>query len=162
MIWPQEFGEKYDNLCAKLDALTQALHEFPRNDQTHSKQMREWEEFVLIDGGQTDGAGAATIGGSGSNLLPAANGWEARIHRVVVTVGGASAAATVANYVGSADPQNLFDFASAMFGNTPSRVVGGYIDGIYSEQGRHTTIVIAGAVAAQQVTVRVTGRRRQT
>ena len=160
MINPRDFGEKYDNLCEKLDALTTALHEFPRNDQQHAPKLREWEPFVLIDGGQTDGTGAATVGGAGSNLVPAINGWEGYVHRVSVTVAGASSAATVANYNGAADPQNLFDFASAMFGNTPSRVIGGYIHGEYFRDGRPASIVIAGAVATSQVTVRIEGVRR--
>lgn len=152
---------KYDTLCEKLDALTTALHEFPRNEQQHSPAYREWEPFLIVDGGITDGSGNLTIGGSASALQPAPNGWEAYIHRVSVTVQGASSAATVANYIGGVDPQNLFDWNSGMFGNSPSRVVGGYIHGIYCSQARHVNIVIAGAVATQGVIVRVEGRRRQ-
>lgn len=156
-----EWADRCDKLQASLDNLTTALAEFPRAEQQHSKQLREWEPFELIDGGTTDGSGNCTVGGGGSNLLPAANGWEAYIHRVSVTVQGASAAATVANYAGGASDQNLFDFANAMLGNSPSRIVGGYIHGVYSAQGKHATIVVAGAAASSGVIVRIEGRRRQ-
>lgn len=155
------WDERYDNVCSKLDAIVDALHEFPRNDQQHSRAYKEWEPFRLIDGATTDGSGNATIGGGSSALLPAANGWEAYVHRVSVTVQGASAAATVSNYVGGAGDQNLFDYANAMLGNSPSRIVGGYIHGVYCNPSQHLTIVIAGAVATQGVVVRVEGRRRQ-
>ncbi len=47
-----------------------------------------------------------------------------------------------------------------MFGGSPSRLVGGYVDGIYFA-GEECHIVIAGAVAAQGTVVRIEGRRRQ-
>lgn len=154
--------EQYDDICKRLDALTQALHEFPRTDQEHSKGYREWERFALIDGGQTTAAGGLTVGGSGSNLRPAATGWEAYLTSIAVTVQGASAAATVTNYNGDVSDQNLFDYANSMLGNSPSRIVAFYDpEVIYVEPGDAINIVIAGAVASQNVTVRVCGKRRQ-
>ena len=72
------------------------------------------------------------------------------------------AAATVTNYNGEPGEQNLFDYANAMLGNTPSRLVAFYDrETVYVEQGDAITIVIAGAVATQPVFVRVCGKRRQ-
>jgi hypothetical protein len=156
--------EKYDTLCTKLDALTDALHTFPRSDQqTHSKQEREWQRFAMIDGGKTDGSGNLTVGGGGTNLIPAPNGWEAFITSIAVTVTGASAAATVTNYNGEVSDANLLDFASAMLGNSPSRIIAFYdFEVVYCEQADPLSIVVAGAVASANVTVRVCGKRRQT
>lgn len=152
---------KYADLCERLDALTSALHEFPRTDQLHSPQYREWERFVLLDGATTDAQGGATVGGTGSNLRPCAVGWEAYLTSVAVSVGGASSAATVTNYNGPVDPQNLFDYANSILGSTPSMIVAFYdVETVYVEPGDALNIVVAGAVATQQVTVRVAGKRR--
>lgn len=156
-----EWQAKLDTLLVQMDALTGALRDFPRGDQQHSKANREWEPFVLLDGGTTSAAGLATIGGQGSNLIPAATGWEAYVHRVAVTVQGASSAATVANYHGEVGDQNLFDWSAGMFGNTPSRVVADYSSPVFFTQGSPLTVVVTGAVATQGVVIRVEGRRRQ-
>lgn len=156
----KELNDKYDNLCGKLEDLTSALHTFPRTDQQHSPQMREWEPFLLIDGGVTDGSGNATVGTTAS-LVCAANGWEAYVHRVSVTVQGASSTATVSNYIGGVSDQRLFDYANNMLGNSPSKLVGGYTHGVYVQQTQHVTVVITGAAATSGVVVRVEGRRRQ-
>jgi hypothetical protein len=76
-------------------------------------------------------------------------------------VSGASAAATVVNYNGEVSDLNLFDYANAMLGNTPSRIVAFYDrETVYVEQGDAITIVVAGAVSTANVTVRVAGKRR--
>lgn len=155
-----EIRGAHRELCDRMDALTTALHTFKQSDQQPSPQLREWEPFVVIDGGTTDANGAATVGSSASTVV-AANGWEGYVHRVSVTVAGASAAASVANYRGGVDPRNLFDFSPNLYGNTPSRIVGGYIHGVYFNDNQHVTVVVAGAVASQSVTLRVEGRRRQ-
>lgn len=156
--------EKYDGLCSRLDELNTNLREFPRADvQQHSKMLREWERFALIDGGQASNTGALTVGGGGTNLIPAPNGWEAYITSIAVTVSGASAAATVTNYNGEVADTNLFDYANAMLGNSPSRIVAFYDrEVVYCEQGDPINIVVAGAVATANVTVRVCGKRRTT
>lgn len=155
--------ERADELCRQLDELNRNLREFPRNEQQHAPQYKEWERFALIDGGLTSAGGALTVGGGGANLRPCPTGWEAYITSVAVTVGGASSAATVANFNGESDPQNLFDYANTMLGSSPSRIVAFYDpETVYVEQGDPLTIVIAGAVASQAVTVRVTGKRRMT
>lgn len=154
--------DNIDGLRTDVRALTAALGEFPRGPQQHSPQLREWERFALIDGGTTSGSGGVTIGQSQSNLRPAANGFEAYLTSVAVTVGGASAAATVTNYNGEVDPTNLFDYANAMLGNSPSRIIAFYDEEtIYVEQNDAISIVIAGAAASVQVWVRVCGKRRQ-
>ena len=156
-----EWSAKIDRLCEQLDELNTQLREFPRGDQQHAPMMREWERFALIDGGTTSGAGGLTVGTGSSNLRPCPTGWEAYVTSVAVTVTGASAAATVTNYNGEVSDSNLFDYANAMLGNTPSRIVGFYDEGtVYVEQGDALTIVVAGAVATQNVTVRVCGKRR--
>jgi hypothetical protein len=155
-----EASARVDLLCERLDALNRSLLEFPRTDQQHSPAEREWQRFVLTDGGIASAAGALTVGGGGSNLIPAPNGWEAYITSVAVTVSGASAAATVVNYNSDL---NLFDYANALLGNSPSRIVAFYDqETVYCEQGDPLNIVIAGAVANAAVFVRVAGKRRMT
>lgn len=153
---------EYEELCRSMEALTAALRDFPRTDQEHSRGYREWERFALIDGGQATAGGALTVGTAQSNLRPCQTGWEAYLTSVAVTVSGASAAATVANYNGEVNDQNLFDYANSMLGNSPSRIVALYDpEVVYIEAGDAISIVIAGAVASANVTVRVCGKRRQ-
>ncbi len=153
--------DRADRLCAQLDELNEQLRTFPRNDQQRSPQLREWERFALIDGGQATAGGALTVGGAGSNLRPAPNGWEAYVHSVAVTVSGASATATVTNYNGDVADGNLFDYANAMLGSSPSRIIAFYdLEQVYVETGDAISIVVASAAASAAVTVRVTGRRR--
>ena len=69
----------------------------------------------------------------------------------------------VTNYNGEISEQNLFDYANAMLGNTPSRIVAFYDwETVYVEQGDPINIVIAGAAASTSAFVRVCGKRRQT
>lgn len=157
------FDKEYNELCSKLDAQTAAIEHVGKliqSDQEHSRRQREWQPFVLTDAGTTDANGAATVGGDGSYLVPAPNGWEARVHRIVVTVHGASAAATVTTYHGAASDTSLFDFAQAMLGNTPSRQIADYNSPVYFAAGESISVVIGGAVATQAVVVRVEGLRR--
>lgn len=161
-----DFGgwtERYDALCAQLDELNRNLREFPRSDQEqHSRQEREWQRFILRDGAACVN-GTATVGGGQSNFRPAPNGWEAYVTSVAVTVSGASAAATVANYIGGVDDMNLFDYANQMLGNSPSRVVGFYdFEVVHFEPNQVMSVVVAGAVSTANVIVRVMGKRRQT
>ena len=158
-VWQDNIDGLRDDLQANTKALGEA---FPKGDQRHSRQEREWERFALIDGGQCSAAGALTVGTASSNLRPCANGWEAYITSIAITVNGASAAATVTNYNGEVDPQNLFDYAAALLGNTPSQIIAFYDpETVYVETGDAISIVIAGAVANAGVTVRVAGKRRQ-
>lgn len=154
-------NEKYEGLCTRLDELTVALNSFPRSEQQHSPQLREWERFVLFDGGVCVG-GAVTVGGNDSNLTPAPNGWEAYVTSVAITLSGASAAATCAAYNGDLSDQNLFDYSPAFLGNTPSRLVSFYEpETLFSEQAESLTFDIAAAAATATCVVRVTGKRRQ-
>ena len=154
--------ERYDRLCGKLDDLTRALNDFPRSDQEHSVQYREWEPFVLVDAATLDGSGNGTIGGSGDTaLVPAGRGWEARLHYISLTVGGDSHAATYAAFNGSNDPLNLIDTVGALVGATPSRYVKEFTSGHYFRDAAHLTVVVASGVAEQQAIVRIEGYRRQ-
>ncbi len=158
-VWQGNIDGLRDDLQANTKALGEA---FPKGDQRHSRQEREWERFALIDGAALSASGGATIGTSQSNLRPCATGWEAYITSVAVTVTGASSAASVANYNGEVDATNLFDYANAMIGSSPSRIVAFYDpETVYVEQGDAISIVIAGGVSGAQATVRVTGKRRQ-
>ena len=155
--------ERADELCRQLDELNRNLREFPRNEQQHSRGYNEWERFALIDGGNASAGGALTIGGANTNLRPASNGWEAYVTSIAVTVSGASSGATVAVYNGDLADQNLVDYANAMFGSSPSRLVAFYDrETFYVEQGDCLTIVLASTAASATVTVRVAGKRRQT
>jgi hypothetical protein len=157
-----DLTERYDELYKELTELNSNLS-LLRSDTLHSRQLREWERFAMIDGGLTSGTGGLTVGGGNTNLRPCPNGWEAYITSVAVTISGASHAATMASYNGESDDQNLFDYASAFVGDTPSRLVAFYhLETIYVEQGDPVTFVIAGAVASQRVVVRVCGKRRMT
>lgn len=148
--------EKYQGICDRLDAIAAAVAGLPQSDQTHSIQYREWEPFMEADA-------AAAVSNTATVALRTANqGWEARVHRISVTAAGASAAATVAVYRGGVSDLNLVDFASAMFGNTPSRICGDYSSPIEFPAGGNITIVVAGNAGATDVcTVRVEGYRRQ-
>lgn len=157
----REWSDRCERLIGAIDTLNGTIHAFPAGDQQQSRQQREWEPFVLIDGGTTDSSGNATIGGGQSNLLPAATGWESWVERVAVTVQGASSAATVQNYHGGVADQNLFDAAGGMFGNSPSRIVADYNNPVYFVNGQHISIVVTGAAVSSGVVVRIEGKRRQ-
>ncbi len=159
-----DWQTRIDGLCEQLDELNRQLREFPRADvQRHSRQEREWERFVLTDGGQASAGGALTVGGGATGLVPAPNGWEAYVTSVAVTVSGSSAAATVASYFGEVSDLNLFDYASSLFGASPSRVVGFYDQETgYCEQSDPLSLVVTGAAANATVVVRVAGKRRMT
>lgn len=153
--------ERYDELCSKLDELNANLRDFPRADQQHAKQLREWERYVLTDGGVCT-ANAVDVGGEGSNLRPAPTGWEAYVTSIAITVSGASNGATAIIYNGNKSDINLVDIASAMFIGSPSRAVAFYDpETFYCEQGDTLTVSIGSAGAATStVIVRVTGKRR--
>lgn len=153
----KDWEERFNTLVASIDRLTDAtLRSFPANSQIPAPAS-EWEPFVLVDGGTTDGSGNLTVT---CGQPVASNGWEGYVGRVAVTVQGASSAATVANYHGSAADGNLFDFAGAMIGSSPSRIVADYNTPVYFRDGQHVTVVVTGAVASSGVIVRVEGRRR--
>lgn len=160
-----DWEQRYDQLCAKLDANTAALREltssFPRSDQQHSRQYREWERWQLMDGGAATAGGAITIGGAGTNLFPAANGWEAYITSVAISATGASSGGTVASYIGDVQEQNLFDYGSQLFGNSPSRLVAFYDqETVWVRPNEPLTFVFASLAASSEVFVKVTGKRR--
>ena len=156
-----ELHEKYDGLCDRLDRLTAALEAFPRNDQQHAPAYREWDRWTLYDGGQATAGGALTVGGSGTNLVPAPNGWEAYITSVVISATGASSAATVASYIGGNQEQNLFDYGNSLLGNSPSRLVAFYDqEVVWVRPGEALTFVFASLAASSEVFVKVTGKRR--
>ena len=157
-------NDKYDALFLEVQRIAEAAEkfEFPKSDQQHSPGYREWERFNLVDGGQCDGSGNLTVGGGDSRLRITNAGWEAYLTSVAVTVSGASSAATVTNYVGGVADPNLLDYANQMLGNSPSRIVGFYDkETVYFYSNQALTVVIAGAVASANVTVRAAGKRRQ-
>lgn len=108
---------------------------------------------------------------AGSVILavrPVRPGWEWQINRVAVSVTGASAAATVALYVGpefgetaAPDESYLVDFASAMLGNSPSRQISTPNQPYYLNEQDQLAVVIASAAGAGQAFARVEGVRRQ-
>jgi len=157
-----DLTEKYERLCSELNRLSTALEAFPRGDQEHSRQYREWARFKLIDGGNASAAGAITVGGSGSQLYPCANGWEAYLTSIAITVQGASSAATVAIYNGDLGDGNLLDYASNLFGNSPSRLVAFYDpETVWVSQEDALSFVFASTAASAPVQVVVNGKRRQ-
>ena len=162
-----DLNEKYDGLCEKMDALTAALHEFPRSDQTHSRQEREWQPFKLNDGGQVASNGTTfTVGGGQSALLPAARGWEAYVERIVLTADGSSSGAFAAVFRGPAGVLDLVDRAATfaavnILGITTYTNVADYNSPIYFLDGQHVTIEFGGCANSANVNVIVYGRRRE-
>lgn len=159
-----DWEQRYDQLCAKLDANTAAMREltssFPRSDQQHSRQYREWERWTLLDGGVASG-GALTVGGNGSNLVPASSGQEAYLTSVIVSATGASSGGTAALYIGDSQEQNLIDYAAALSGSSPSRLIAYYdLETVWIRPGEALTIVFASLAASSSVFVKATGKRR--
>lgn len=162
--------QAWSDLCDKLDRqneLLAGIHAFLQADQQHSKQLREWEEFTLWDGGAVGAAATTiTIGSEGSNLIPAPNGWEAYISRVVLAASGASSGARAAVFRGANTPQNLIDRAVA-FGLTSINAVSYYTNvsdyssPTYFVNAEPITVEFAGLANSAQITVRVSGKRRQ-
>ena len=99
---------------------------------------------------------------------PVRPGWEVKVNRLTLSIGGASAAATAAIYVGpestltTPDESYLVDFASALFGNTPSRQTSTPVNPYYLTEGDALTVVVAGAAAGTAACfARIEGVRRQ-
>lgn len=114
----------------------------------------------------------SAISSSGAAIMttvPVRPGWEAKVTRLTLSVGGASAAATAAIYVGpefgeTAAPSEsyLTDFVSALLGNTPSRVTSTPVNPYWLTE-HDTLAVVLAAVAAgsNQCFGRIEGWRRQ-
>lgn len=158
MNLPGDLSTKYIELSERLDRLAVASERLAvQNDQLHSVAYREWEPFVIAFGNVTDSNKTLTLK---HHLFT--NGWEGYVDRVTVTVAGASAAATVATYRGDVSDTNLIDWASALYGNSPSRIAGDYNSPIYfRDDDRFCAVVTSSADVGNAVTVRVEGRRRQ-
>jgi hypothetical protein len=153
------FGKHYDDLCAKLDAVTAGLDQLAvQNDQLHSVAYREWEPFVDRFGGVTDANKNLTVR---KRIL--SNGWEGKVTRISVSVGGASSGATVAIFNGDETSDlNLIDWASGLFGASPARTVSDYNSPPYFRDNEQLSVVITGSAdVADNVAVRVEGYRRQ-
>lgn len=143
-LWAnQEFLEKLEKMTGAQEALL-AHH-----------QLESWEPFRLIGGDVTDATGAVTL-----TLLPCPVGWECRLERYTISVGGASSAATVAAFVNSNDDLDLVDWASGLFGANPSRNVSDNPAPVYLADGEQFLLAVKGAVAAQPVRTRLQGMRR--
>lgn len=115
----------------------------------------EGRPFTDIATGVTDGAGGAVVNMDGPRV-----GQVWHVERVGVVVGGASAAASLALYLDSpAADVDLLDYANAMVGNSPSRLIFAAPGGMYLiPNSTPLILVVAGAVAAQPVSVRYQGR----
>jgi hypothetical protein len=83
------------------------------------------------------------------------------VERLLVSVGGASAAAAVAVYRGGINEASLLDVTGALIGNSPSRQVAEYNPPIRLGNNEGLVIRITGAVAGQQVYTRCEGRKRE-
>ena len=161
-----DLNEKYDGLCEKMDALTAALHEFPRNDQTHSQQLREWERFVLHDA-LTLASGVGALGVAGSQA-PAANGWEAYVERITLLVGGSSSGAVGAVFHASQGPTSCIDIIPLVVAVVVNTVTyygnaANYSSPAYFRDGAALIVTVTGAdtTAGTQAVMRVEGRRRE-
>ena len=163
-----DLNEKYDGLCQRMDALTQALHEFPRGDQTHSLKLREWNPFQLTDGGKV-GASATTItiGSSGAAITPAPRGWEAYVERLILTADGASSSAFAAVFTGqAAGPTVLVDRAATfalvnIAGVAVYTNVADYNSPLYFIDGEPLIVEFGGCANNANVTVVAMGRQRE-
>lgn len=155
-------NQMYEELCGRLDKIGTGLEGLARQtEQLHSRMYREWVPFRLTDGGTCAG-GAVNIGGEQSQLVPAPNGWEARVERICIQISGASSAARADFYRGNAaDGTAFFDFISGFFGSSPSVNASDYASRPYFMNGTPLFIVLSGAVATAAVTVRVEGVRRE-
>lgn len=111
--------------------------------------------FTAIATGVTDAAGSAVVVIDGPRV-----GQVWHLERVTVSVAGASAAGTCALYLDSpAADVDLLDYANAMLGNAPSRVVFGAPGSPYLiPNGTPVVVVVAGAAVAQAVSIRYQGR----
>ena len=162
-----DFNEKYERLCGSMDALTKALHEFPRADQTHSKQMREWEQFEITNGGKVaSNATVITIGGGNTQLVPAPRGWEARVERISLSADGSSSGAFAAVFRGEAGPLNLIDRAATfaavnILGTTTYTNVADYNSPLYFFDGEPAVIEFGGLANSANVYVILYGQRRE-
>jgi hypothetical protein len=151
-----DINEKYETLCTKLDALTQAIQSAHQSDQLHSKQLREWEPFRHYDQVALSNVGAGTL-----QLQPARAGWEARVCRVSVSVTGASGATVVAVYVSGQDETMLLDISAGLQGASPSRTVADYNQPLYFTNAEAMLVAFTGAAASASANVRIEGFRRE-
>lgn len=119
---------------------------------------RRWSFYREVNQGTTDN----TNGNLVLDLQALAQGWEAEIEHLTIQVDGASHAATVVVYRnGNNGP--LLDFASALVGDSPSRLIRTYERPLRLGGGEFITIVITGAThAANLVVARAEGRKRET
>lgn len=121
--------------------------------EIRGQQLEQYRESRSL---QLSGAGAGTF------TFLARLGYRLDVGHIAVSVGGASSAATVAVYVSSADDateEQLADFASGLFGSSPSRTTAHYAQVIPVGPDERLVVKIAGAVASQQASVRVSGMR---
>lgn len=121
----------------------------------YTSLRREWSQYREIAAGVTSSA-AASI-----NTPQAPSGFETEVERITISCGGVSAAATVAVYRGGANEGVLVDFAGAMLGNSPSRLLLKELPVIRLLGGEFLTVVLASTAAGtNQVYVRLEGRKR--
>jgi hypothetical protein len=119
------------------------------------QESAQGRSFTDIATGLTDGAGAAQVPIDGPRV-----GQIWLLERISVVVAGASAAANVALYLDApAADVDLLDYANAMLGNTPSRVVFAAPGGPYLiPNGTPVIVAVAGAAPAAAVSIRYQGR----
>ena len=164
-----EISQKHRELCDSMDALTKALHEFPRNEQTHSKSLREWQPFQLPDGAKVaSNATTVTVGTSGAAITPAPRGWEARVERIILTADGASSGAFAAIFGGDggAGPLTLLDRAATFAGVNINGVtvytnVADYNSPIYFINAEPLIVEFGGCANSANVTVVAIGWNRE-
>ena len=143
-LWAnEEFVARLDRQAVALEAI--AL-----------RTSRPWEPFRYLQGGVTDGSGDATV-----SFAPCPVGWEWQLGRIAVSVDGASSAATLGAFINSADDSTLVDWAAGLFGSNPSRNISDNPAPIYLADGEQFVIQVVGAVAAQNVLVRIQGFARE-
>lgn len=129
-----------------------------------AEPVQGWMDFKLVQDGITATNAAILVF---ETVRP---GWEWRVGRVSVSVAGASAAASVALYIGpgltgitaAPDESYLADFANSMLGTTPSRQISTPQKPYWLTEGDNLAVVIANAAAGSNlVFARVEGLRRQ-
>lgn len=142
-------GPAISGLVAELHASVNELrHEY-------ASLRREWSIYREVATGVT----ASNVASIDTPQAPA--GFETDIERIAVSVAGVSAAATVAIYRGGANEGSLVDYAGAMSGNSPSRLIRLQLPPIRLMGGEFLTVAIAAAAnGSNQVYVRVEGRKR--
>lgn len=161
MNWLGEVNGKADEVLKCMGDLTVALNRvYDQREQEHSRQLREWEQFVKLNGGATTSGGVLVV-----EFDNCPNGWEWLVQRLSISIGGASSGATSAVYV-TTDPNdvsepNLVDFASSFLGSSPSRQIADFQQPIWVTSNQFVVVSIASAVASQPVYIRLQGLRRE-